>query len=107
MSWCFVSQWLLHRDPRFFEDPLRFDPDRFLPEREAQIPRYAYLPFSSGSRVCIGNHFALAEGQIILNTIARRFEMNLVSRRPVKFQPLITLRPKGGIEVRLRRVGCG
>ena len=44
----FVSQWLLHRDARFFEDPLRFDPDRFLPEREAQIPRYAYLPFSSG-----------------------------------------------------------
>lgn len=100
----FISQWLLHRDPRFFPDPMRFDPDRFLPEREARIPRYAYLPFSSGSRVCIGNHFALAEGQIILNAIAQRFSMELTSRRSLKFQPLITLRPKLGIPVKLRAV---
>jgi cytochrome P450 len=98
----FISQWLIHRDARFFPDPLRFDPDRFLPEREAQIPRYAYLPFGGGRRICIGNHFALTEGQIILNTIAQRFTMELVSSRKMKFQPLITLRPKGGIQVRLR-----
>jgi cytochrome P450 len=99
----FISQWLLHRDARWFPDPLRFDPDRFLPEREALIPRYAYLPFGGGRRICIGNHFALTEGQIILNTIAQRFSMELVSQRPLKFQPLITLRPKGGIPVRLRK----
>ncbi len=100
----FVAQWLLHRDPRWFPDPLHFDPDRFLPEREAQIPKYAYLPFGGGRRICIGNHFALTEGQIILNTIAQRFSMELVSRRALKFEPLITLRPKGGIPVRLRAV---
>ncbi len=101
----FIAQWLLHRDPRWFPDPLRFDPDRFLPEREAQIPRYAYLPFGGGRRICIGNHFALTEGQSILNTIAQRFSMELISQRGLKFQPLITLRPKGGIPVRLRAVG--
>jgi cytochrome P450 len=101
----FASQWLLHRDPRYFEDPLRFDPDRFLPAREAMIPKYAYFPFSGGKRNCIGNHFALTEGQIILNTLAKRFEMELTSRKAIRFQPLITLRPKGGIRVKLRGVG--
>ncbi len=99
-----ASQWLLHRNPRYFEDPLRFDPDRFLPEREAQIPRYAYLPFSVGRRICIGNHFALAEAQIILTTIAQRFSMELLSKRPLRFSPMITLRPKDPIAVRLRAV---
>jgi len=75
-----------------------------LPEREAAIPRYAYLPFGGGRRICIGNHFALTEGQIILNTIAQRFTMELVSKKTLKFQPLITLRPKDGIQVRLKRV---
>ncbi len=99
-----TSQWLLHRNPRFFEDPLRFDPDRFLPEREARIPRMAWFPFGGGRRICIGNHFALAEGQIILNTIAQKFSMELVSKRPVRCEPLITLRPKGGIRVVLRSI---
>jgi cytochrome P450 len=102
----FVSQWLLHRDKRFFADPLRFDPDRFLPEREVLIPRFAYFPFGGGRRICIGNHFALTEGQIILNTLAQRFSMKLVSNGPLKFQPLITLRPKDGIRVRLRGVSA-
>lgn len=97
----FIAQWLLHRDPRFFKDPLGFDPDRFLPEREAAIPRYAYLPFGGGRRICIGNHFALTEGQIILDTLCKRFKMDLVSRRALRFQPLITLRPKKPIRVRL------
>jgi cytochrome P450 len=98
-----LAPWLMHRDPRWFEDPLRFDPDRFLPEREAALPRFAYFPFGGGRRICIGNQFALMEGQIILSTIAQHVSMDLLSRKPVDLQPYITLRPKGGIPVRIAR----
>ena len=87
-----------------FEDPLRFDPDRFLPEREARLPRFAYMPFGGGKRICIGNQFALMEGQIILSTIAAHAGMELLSPRPVGLQPLLTLRPKKGVVVRIKRV---
>ena len=99
-----IAPWLLHRDPRLFEDPLRFDPDRFLPEREAALPRFAYMPFGGGKRICIGNQFALMEGQIILSTIAEHVSMELVSQRPIGLQPFITLRPKGGVNVKIRRL---
>jgi cytochrome P450 len=98
-----IAPWLFHRDARFFEDPLRFDPDRFLPEREAQLPRFAYMPFGGGRRICIGNQFALMEGQIILATIAKQIEMELLSSKPVGLEPLLTLRPKNGVRVRLRQ----
>src|SRR5580658_464711 len=98
-----IAPWLLHRDPRLFEDPLRFDPDRFLPEREAALPRFAYMPFGGGKRICIGNQFALMEGQIILSTIASHVTMELASQRPIELQPFITLRPKGGVNVVVRR----
>ena len=100
----FIAPWLLHRDPRNFEDPLRFDPDRFLPEREARLHRFAYMPFGGGKRICIGNQFALMEGQIILSAIAAHASMELVSQRPVGLQPLLTLRPKNGIMVKIHRV---
>jgi cytochrome P450 len=99
----FIAPWLLHRDPRNFDDPLRFDPDRFLPEREASLPRFAYMPFGGGRRICIGNQFALMEGQIILSTIARDASMELVSREPIRLRPLLTLHPQDGVEVRIRR----
>jgi len=99
----FIAPWLLHRSARQFEDPLRFDPDRFLPDREARLPRFAYMPFGGGKRICIGNQFALMEGQIILSTIGARLAMELMSGKPVKLQPLLTLRPKNGIRVRIRR----
>ena len=83
---------------------MRFDPDRFLPEREARLPRFAYMPFGGGKRICIGNQFALMEGQIILSTIAQQASMELVSQRPVELQPFITLRPKNGVEVNIRRL---
>jgi cytochrome P450 len=90
----FIAPWLLHRNPRFFEDPLRFDPDRFLPEREARIEKFAYIPFGGGRRICIGNQFALMEGQIILSTIAQHVEMELLQKDAPKIQPLLTLRPR-------------
>jgi cytochrome P450 len=99
-----IAPWLLHRDPRLFEDPLRFDPDRFLPDREAALPRFAYMPFGGGKRICIGNQFALMEGQIILATIAQHVSMKLVSDRAIGLQPFITLRPKGGVNVNIHRL---
>ena len=98
-----IAPWLLHRDPRLFEDPLRFDPDRFLPEREAALRRFAYMPFGGGKRICIGNQFALMEGQIILSTLAKHVSMELASARPIGLQPFITLRPKGGVNVIVHR----
>jgi cytochrome P450 len=99
----FIAPWLLHRDARFFEEPLRFDPDRFLPEREAKLERFAYMPFGGGKRICVGNQFALMEGQIILETIGRQVEMEPVSKREIGVKPLLTLRPKGGVAVKVRR----
>jgi cytochrome P450 len=99
-----ISPWLFHRDARLFEEPLRFDPDRFLPERETKLPRFAYMPFGGGRRVCIGNQFALLEGQIILLTIMQQFDMELLSRKPAVVKPFVTLRPKNGIWVTLRRI---
>jgi len=99
-----ISPWLFHRDARLYEDPLRFDPDRFLPEREAKLPRFAYMPFGGGRRICIGNQFALMEGQIILNTIGQHIDMELVSQAPIDVEPLITLRPRKGVEVKVRRL---
>jgi cytochrome P450 len=95
-----IAPWLLHRDPRFFPDPLAFRPERFL--EEAQWPRFAYMPFGGGKRICIGNQFALMEGQIVLSAIASQFDFELVSAREPDPEPLLTLRPKGGIEVRVR-----
>jgi cytochrome P450 len=99
-----ISPWLLHRDARLFEDPLRFDPDRFLPEREAKLPKFAFMPFGGGRRICIGNQFALMEGQIILNTVAQHMTMDLLSKPPVGLEPYITLRPRGGVRVKINRL---
>jgi cytochrome P450 len=96
-----VSPWLIHRDPRFFPKPLAFHPERFLDE--AQWPRFAYFPFGGGKRICIGNQFALMEAQIVLTTIAAGVDLELISSREPEADPLFTLRPKGGIHVRVKR----
>jgi cytochrome P450 len=101
-SICFVSVIGIHHRPDVFADPERFDPTRFLGDKEKQLPRCAYLPFGAGPRVCIGNHFALMEGHVLLATIARqaRFD-SLPSRAKVELEPLVTLRPKDGLEMRV------
>ncbi len=96
-----ISPYLLHRRTEVFPDPEKFDPDRFSPENEKRIPRHAYLPFGAGPRICIGNQFALIEGQLVTATIAQRFSFELVNAAPVEMEPLVTLRPKGGIKVRI------
>jgi len=89
----------IHRRPEAFADPDRFDPDRFAAEREKKLPALSYMPFGAGPRVCIGNHFALMEGHLILATLARRLRFELVSNEEIVPEPLVTLRPKGGVRV--------
>lgn len=91
-----VSPYVVHHDPRYYPDPDRFDPDRWLPESIATRPRFAYLPFGSGPRKCIGDGFAKMEGVLILATIARVWSLRPpVGARPVRTLPQVTLRPRG------------
>jgi pentalenene oxygenase len=85
------SPYALHRDPAFFADPERFDPDRFLPEREQDIPRFAMLPFSAGKRKCMGDAFAMNLAQVILGTLAAKFQLRATPSSTVKSFPGMTL----------------
>jgi cytochrome P450 len=97
-----VSQWVVHRDPRWFPNPEGFDPDRWEPARAAEIPRYAYFPFGGGPRVCIGNHFAMMEAALILAMIVQRYRLELLPGQELRLEPSVTLRPKGeGLRVRV------
>jgi cytochrome P450 len=98
-----ISPSTLHRNPHYFPDPERFDPDRWTPEQEAALPRYAYLPFGAGPHRCIGHHFAMLEAHPILATLAQRVTFELVPGQLIVPEPLITLRPKGGLRVMVRR----
>lgn len=99
----FVSQYLLHRDPRFWSEPDRFDPERWRTgagkDGERERPRFAYFPFGAGTRVCIGEQFAWMELTLVLATIARRWRLALVPGHPVAPEPGITLRAKHGIRM--------
>jgi cytochrome P450 len=95
-----VSPFVTHRHASYWDNPEGFDPERFRAERE--IPRYAYFPFGGGPRFCVGNNFATMEMQLVLATIAQRFEVQLVPGFPVEMDPLVTLRPRHGVHARLR-----
>ena len=99
-----LSQWLTHRHPDFWENPERFDPERFSPERSANRPHYAYFPFGGGPRQCIGNVFALTEANLILAAVAQKYRLRMVPGHRVALQPLITLRPRYGLKMRLEPV---
>ncbi len=94
-----LCQWSVHRDPRWFDEPDRFQPERWDNDLIKTLPRGAYFPFGDGPRVCIGNHFAIMEAVLILCAILRRFRLTLASPAPLDFIPSITLRPKGGVRV--------
>lgn len=94
--------WTLHRHPALWTDALRFDPDRFLPERSKDRHRYSYIPFGAGPRICIGNNFALMEAKIILTTLIQRFAIQVHDPEKVGMDPGITLRPKGGMPGTIR-----
>lgn len=99
-----LGVYAMHRRPDVFPEPERFDPDRFLPEREKALPRHAFLPFGAGPRMCIGNHFALLEGQLLLASwLSRARFAPITPARDVELEPLITLRPKGPVMMRVTR----
>jgi cytochrome P450 len=96
-----MSQFITHRDPRFFPDPLRFDPERFTPEAKARRAKFTYFPFGAGFRQCIGESFAWMEGVLLLATLGQKWKLRLVPDHPVEPEPLITLRPKHGMRMHL------
>lgn len=98
-----IVPWLLHRSPDLWEQPERFDPDRFSEERSAARSRYTYLPFSIGPRVCIGAAFAMTEAVLVLAAITQRFRLRLADGHPVEPQGLVTLRPRHGLRMRVER----
>jgi cytochrome P450 len=98
-----MSQWVLHRDGRFFDDPEAFRPDRWADGLARRIPRYAYFPFGGGPRICIGNSFAQMEAVLLLATIARRYRLRLAPGADVRPLPTMTLRPDGGVPMILTR----
>jgi cytochrome P450 len=95
----FMFQWATQRDPRFFDDPNRFYPERWTEEFTNSLPKYAYFPFGGGPRACIGNYFATMEIILLLATIGQRFRFTLVPDHPVTLMPAMSLRPTDGIKV--------
>jgi cytochrome P450 len=96
-----ISPWLLHRKTSLWPEPHRFNPERFA----AEPPRYSYIPFGVGQRICIGATFAMAEAILILAMIAQRYRLRLKSAHPIEPQGLITLRPRYGMPMTLERRG--
>lgn len=94
---------IAQRSPKWWDEPMAFRPERFSPENEVKIPRYAYLPFGGGPRVCIGNSFAMMEARLMLATIAQKYQLRLKPGQKVELDPLITLRPLGGMHMRVEQ----
>jgi len=100
-----MSQWVMHRDPRYYDEPERFNPDRWLDERFKRAPKFAYFPFGGGPRTCIGASFAAMEAVLVLAAIAQRYQIRVAPDYPVEPMPTMTLRPRHGIKVVLTRRG--
>ena len=98
-----VNTYALQRDARFYIDPERYDPERFSSGWEERIPRYAYLPFGAGPRVCIGNAFAMMEARLILATLAQRYKLSLEPDQKIVPVQVITVKPRGPVWMKLQR----
>ena len=105
----FLVQWLVHRDPRWYDEPEAFRPGRRADDLERRLPRCAYFPFGDGPRICIGQHFAMMEAVLILAAVARCYRLSLVPGHRLELVPSITLRPGSGVRVVAhdRRESCG
>jgi cytochrome P450 len=98
-----MSPYVMQRDPRFYADPERFDPERWTPEFRAALPKFAYFPFGGGPRQCIGESFAWMELVLLVATIAQQYRLHLVPGHPVVPQPLITLRARHGMRMTIEQ----
>jgi cytochrome P450 len=96
-----ISQWVMHRDPRYYEEPEAFRPERWLDGLADRLPAGAYFPFGDGPRRCIGQGFAMLEASLVIATLARRFRFSLEPGHDVVPEPLVTLRPRNGIRMTL------
>lgn len=97
----FISAYLLHHDARYFQNPSTFEPERWAPGTEASRAPFTYLPFGAGPRTCIGESFAWMEGILVIATLAQRWRLRLVPGHPVEPHPVVTLRPKHGVWMKL------
>ena len=96
-----MSQWVTHRDPRFYDAPDTFRPERWLDGLADRLPAGAYFPFGDGQRRCVGQVFEMLEAAIVVGTLAQRFRFRVVPGHPVDPEPLVTLRPRHGIRMTL------
>ncbi len=98
-----MSQYVTHHDERYFPNPFAFEPERWTTQAQAGRPQYCYFPFGGGPRRCIGEGFAMMEGVLVIATLARSWRMHLSKGPPVELEPLITLRPRDGMVMRLEK----
>ena len=98
-----ASQYITHRDPRWWSDPERFDPRRWTPEAQAERPKFSYFPFGAGTRICIGEQFAWMEGILLLATMAQQWRFRHDPTHTAAIEPMVTLRPKSGMRMQLLR----
>jgi cytochrome P450 len=96
-----IVPWTIHRDPRFFEAPDEFRPNRWTDGLAERLPRFAYVPFGGGQRVCIGSSFAQMEATLLLATVTQRFKLALAPNERVEPWPVVTLRTKADVPMRL------
>jgi cytochrome P450 len=98
-----MSQYVMHHDQRYYDEPERFNPERWRSEAKSTLPRFSYFPFGGGIRGCIGESFAWMEGILVIATISRQWKMRLISGHRVEVDPAITLRPRYGKRMKLER----
>jgi cytochrome P450 len=100
-AWIWILPWVLHRDARWFDEPLAFRPERWADGLAKRLPKMAFLPFGGGPRVCIGNQFALTEMALLLATITQELSVSILDRERVVPAPSITLRFKHGLRAKV------
>jgi cytochrome P450 len=98
-----MSQWIVQRDPRWYDEPERFRPERWANDLHRRLPRGAYFPFGSGAHLCVGMHFAMLEMLLILVSLAQAFRLERVETGPIALEPAVTLRPRYDLRLRLHR----